>query len=703
MSLLNLRLACAATFLPCLGSFVLGCGGGAAPQFDDPGSQTAQVGVELKFEIVAQDPDGDRLDYSFKSNNPEVANVAKLARTPNNSAIFRWTPLAKDLGEWSFDFTASDGDNSTTSTVKITVKSAIGAASAPLFRSPTGSGTTVDLSRNGCVDLNIAVEDQDNAEVKITQEEPVIEGATLMAVDGVSAAWNWCPTQAQADAESRYTLTLAADDSDNPKVTKDYLIVLRGRTRPDCPGGVPAIAHSARDLTTILDVDIAAAISDDQGLKQAPLLYYSTTAPGNPANLSTMTLRPMKLASGSMQNGTWKAQIPNPVFNQPAGTSATLYYVIVADDDDDPMGNCDHIAQSPTYTAKVTVGGSGDAGLCNSCSGDIQCGSDGDLCVRVGGMSDSFCLQACNGATCPSGYTCSSLPVSSVNGQTGRQCVPISGSCTEVGGTCEDDFFEENDSRTQAAAQDPLSEGLWSMASCPMAGSSNRADEDFYKLTLTQSGDLAMEIAGGSETDLDMTLLKSDGTVISKSTSRQSDEKITKCLPAGTYYARVYGFGNARNAYYVDYNVTPKTCPVCTDDLAEDDDNRSQARPGNSSNPITLPYANSQNKICPNDDDWYRVRFFNGDTIKVDVKFTQNTAFEDLDIHFYNAQGVDLTPCDADDPSECDASLGQSASSNETTQQTITTGCAAGCDYYFVVRGFTPEANAPYVINISKI
>lgn len=680
-----------------------GCGGGAAPTFEPLSDQVGQVGVELKVELRGVDLDGDKLSYRFTSDVPGLDTRATVARTPTDTGIFRWTPVASDIGDWNFDFIVSDGDHDTKTTVKVTIKSSIGSESAPIFREPLGSGTTIDLTRTECIDLNIVVEDQDTAQVEIAQEEPLIENATLMAVDGTTAEWRWCPTQAQVDAESRYTLTLSADDLENPKSMKNYLLVLRGRVRPDCPGESPGIVHSAQNADTILDLPITATITDDLGLKQAPLLYYSTTQPSAPPDLSQMTQITMALKSGNMQSGTWSVNIPNPVFDQPTGTSANLYYVIVADDDDDAMGNCDHVTTSNTFLMKVTSSGTGDAGLCNACSGDRQCGGDGDLCVRVGSSGDAFCLQACTSA-CPAGYTCSSSPVASVDGTMANQCVPVSGSCSAVGAMCQDDTYEENDSRSQASAQPELVPDLYDMVSCPRTGSTTLADDDWFKIKLAAPSRVNLEIAGEASTDLDLGLYRSDGTRITSSTSRSASEMITKCLAAGTYYTRVYGYGYARNAYLFDYATTAETCSTCVDDAIEDDDSRSQARPKVSSNPLTLPHTAASNQICPNDDDWYRVRFVNGDTVKVVLTFNQTNATQDLDLHFYNDLGVDQTPCSEADPTTCASEFGQGAVSNETTQQTIATGCPGpmGCDYYFVVRGYA-ASSAPYSIAITKI
>jgi hypothetical protein len=710
MSLASRGLSRTTTILPLLMSVLVtmslgsACGGGAKPSFETLGDQIGQVGVELKVELKASDADGDRLSYRFSSDVPNLGGRATVARTPTDSGIFRWTPMASDQGDWNFDFIVSDGDNETKTTVKITIKPSTGVATAPIFREPLGSGTTIDLTRTPCVDLNVLIEDQDTAQVDIAQEEPAIEGASINAIDGVSAAFHWCPTQAQADAESRYTLTLSANDNDNAKTLKNYLIVLRGRVRPDCPGEPPAVVHTPANATSILDLSITADVSDDLGLKQAPLLYYSSTQPSSPPDLSQMTQLSMTLQSGTNANGTWTVKIPNPVQAQPAGTSTNIYYVIVADDDDDTMGNCDHVTTSSNFVMKVTSSGTGDAGLCNQCSGDRQCGNDGDLCVRVGASGGANCLQACNGATCPTGYTCSPSPVSSVDGAMAKQCVPISGSCTDLGAMCMDDMHEEDDSRTQASALPITVPNIYALTSCPRTGSTSLGDDDWFKLKLNVPSRVTLEVVhdGAVATDLDLGLYKSDGTRLSVSSSRASDEKIIKCIAAGTYYSRVYAFGHARQDYILSYDATAETCPVCTDDTAEDDDTASQARPKIGSNPVTLPFSAATNQICPSDDDWYRVRMVAGDKVKADIRFTQSNSLQDLDLHFYNAAGTDLTPCSDLDPTTCNTANGQSADSDELMTQNAPSNCGAGCDVYFVVRGYA-GSSSPYSITIAKI
>jgi hypothetical protein len=676
------------------------CGGGAGPEFEDPCTDASAcspvVGIKFRLELRATDADGDDLSYDFETDVPDIENRASITRSPTGYGLFEWTPLASDVQEWSFDFTASDGSSSTTITVPLDVRSANGSETAPVFRKPLGTGTTLDLTQTECLDLEIVIEDQDNAEVTIAQEEPIVEGGEVQQTDGLHGTWHWCPSRAQADAEDRYNITLSANDNTNPKTLKDYLVVLKSGGGTNCPGAAPAISHSPQNENTVVDLTIPADISDDQGLKAAPLFYYSTTNPGATPNLGAMTQVSMLLITGNMQSGQWAADVPNPAS---AGSTVTLYYVIVANDDDDDMGNCDHRTESQVYSISVTnPGGAGNTGLCESCSNDNQCGNDGDLCIYLAADQWSYCLQECAGpADCPTGYTCSPGPLTSVDGNSGRQCEPSSGSC-EMSEVCIDDSFEDNDSRTQAAGNPALPPDFYDLTSCPSGTFDD--DEDWFKIDITSDSQVMVALYGDTVSDLDLGLYDDAGVRLSASTSLESDETILRCLTPGTYFIREYAYSPAENDYLLEWSRTPQTCDTgCTDDFREDDDTYSQAR-----NATFLPYSSTGNTLCAGDDtnpfdpftgggDWYRVNLVTGETIVVDLTFTQTSFDDDLDLHFLDEFQFDLTPCTEPTGSTCTAAQGQSVDSDEHYEYTVPAGCTAGCDFYVVVHGWDGSSN----------
>jgi Bacterial pre-peptidase C-terminal domain len=666
---------------------LVACAGGTPPELDGLTDQVAQVGTELKIDLMGTSANGGRLAYKFHAGDlDDVDGAAQMTVSPSGAGVFRWTPLAADIGPHPFDFTVSNGDASATTTITIDVKSAIGSATAPVFRQPLGTGTTIDLSMQTCIDLDVVIEDQDTPMVAIAQEAPLIDGATLDRQDGQSAKWHWCPTKAQ-EGEDRYTLVLSADDSDNPKTLKNYLLVLRGNGGgSSCPGTAPVVSHTPSNQTTRLDLAPVAAISDDKGLKDAPLFYYSTTNPGATPVLAHMTQLSMTRTSGDNKNGQYTADVPNPVASAADGTAATLYYVIVADDDDDSMGTCDHTTQSQVYSMVVTAGGSSTAGLCKTCSADSQCGT-GNECVYVGSMGDSYCLQAC-GAGCPTGYSCSAADIYSVDGAHAAQCVPQSGTCTAPTGACADDSWEANDDRSQASANPTMTSDIYDLVSCPSATDQTRMNDDWYKIVLTSSQRLDLSLSGDGASDLDLHLYHSDGTVVTSSTSYTPNEEINTCLPAATYYVKVNGYGHARSEYLFDYESSPETCNTsCVDDSNEDDDTFSQARA------TTYPsYTTTAQVICPNDDDWFKVTLYANEQLTMDLTFTQATSAGDLDLHLYQ-DSVDLWPCDINNTSSCSVEHGQGASSNEHAVFTAPASCSSGCDYDVVVRGFNGATN----------
>lgn len=94
-------------------------GGQLPPVFTQLAPQSAVVGEELAFTLVATDPNGDTLTYGVVSGAPTGATLT--------GATFRWTPGAGEAGK-SYDvrFSAEDGSFTALTTVKINVANATG-------------------------------------------------------------------------------------------------------------------------------------------------------------------------------------------------------------------------------------------------------------------------------------------------------------------------------------------------------------------------------------------------------------------------------------------------------------------------------------------------------------------------------------------------------------------------------------------------
>ena len=202
--------------------------GGEPPDLLDLSDQVAVVGQELTVELRGVDPDSTSLTYSF-TPDVELTSRATISRTPAGNGLFRWTPVAADVGAHVFDFTVSDGSHDTT--VPITIDVRASGEGVPVFRQPLGSGRVVDLVATPCIDVDILVEDLDTPQVVIAEEEPKIAGAMFEQLDGTTATWHWCPTPQQVTDSNRYTLLLSADDAANPKAFKQYVLVLGGSSQ----------------------------------------------------------------------------------------------------------------------------------------------------------------------------------------------------------------------------------------------------------------------------------------------------------------------------------------------------------------------------------------------------------------------------------------------------------------------------------------
>lgn len=672
---------------------MVACGpGGNGPEFPPVEDQVVAIGQELVIVIEASDPSGAELSYSFAAEVPDIKSKASISRLPTGAGEFRWTPSSsEDVGEWFFDFTVSNGGGVTTETVRIEVRSAVGANSAPRFLRPQGMGTTLDVETDDCVELDVMIDDSDSSKVTIEEGDPKIEFSNLQENGNTSAIWRWCPKPEQIARDNRYTLLLTADDGDNPKTLHPYLIVLRKPAKQNCPGAAPQISHTATDVSTMTGIPITATIVDAEGLRDQPLLIYTVEGSTEPVTLL------MTLESGDSRNGVWKATIPNPVAEAGEGASKKIDYHIIADDDDDSEGDCDHSTKSSPFSITVTnPGGAGGAGLCEPCTASVQCGDADDLCVRVGTGSDAFCLSECSGPSdCPTNYECSPSPVTAVDGSSGRQCVPVSNDCSDPGGgVCMDDGRENNDAREEAFFKPLLTPGSENLVSCP-AQSGIGDDEDWMEFELENEAMVTMTLTGDAAADLDLAMYDNNGIEVGRSGGVfTSNEEISVCLAAGFYTTRVFAWFRERSPYTITYSKVDGACGAQT--TCNDPTDPGEGT-GGAQFVATLPFS-SDETVCEGDEDWYDVFLSSGDRVVVDLTFEQSSGNGDLDVHLADSAGTDLTPCEPGAVSECDTGNGQSGTSNEHFERDITTSGV----YYVIVRGFDESDHNDYSISIER-
>ncbi len=653
-----------------------------APSLLDVPSQQASVGVQLGFEIVGADANGDELEWSVSSDSIDdiATRTAPATLTPfdGQSAFFRWTPLVSDIGEHTLIVTADDGGKSTDLAIDVTVSSG---AALPVFRQPLGDGTTLDLRQTDCIRVDVLVEDGDGSDVSLYLQQPIEDNFAFDQDQPMGGRFDFCPDDKQIDAADRYAVTFVAEDRDGHIATKKYTIVLRKELLSGCPGEPPQINHTPpATQATVLDLSVAATVSDDVGVAGSPVLYFSDQAPADPANpdFATFTQVQMSRQSGNAQSGTYTGTIPNPVLSQAVGSTASVYYFIEASDNDDQAGPCDHRATAPdgdVFELVVERPASGDSlGTCEPCTADVQC--DSGRCVSTGN-GEVQCLDACDGsgASCDTG-TCSDVAWASVDGAIGHVCLPDEGSC---GDTCEPDIFEDNDTLDDPGVTDLSAGSYLDLTICP--DGAGGVDDDYYGLLLTDptlvSASAWFTHADG---DIDLQLLDELGAGIDSSTGIDDVEWVESCLAPGLYFLRVYAAVDAISTTY-DLDVELPAGGCCADDAQEPNDDRFDA-------PEVFPSDTVEGSICPNDEDWYAFELYAGETVEVTLLFDQAGPDNDLDIHFHDSQGTDLTPCPP-----CDTNNGQSGTADEYFEYLV----PSTDTYYVVVRGFD-GATADYLI-----
>jgi hypothetical protein len=589
-----------------------GCNKGNLAIFLIGGTQIG-VGQTLVIDVCATGAEGQTVAFTF--NMPDLpssgAQLSPSDATCAGGAAFRWTPKSEHVGFHQVTFYASAGGSSDTETVTIEVTAS---SSAPVFLQP-GAGGTYDLSRDPCVNVHIEVKDDDSdpAVIRIFEKDPPIEGGQ-MTQSGKTADWHWCPSPQQLEANDRYTLMLMAQDESHDPVSHDFIIVLRGAGKDDCPGAAPAIVSNSPPppdtVASSRDYAVTATITDDRGIKQMPILYYSFDPPANPAKPDVTAFQQVMFES---QGGdVYTAYIPNPGLDPQ--TTRTVYCVISVTDNDDEEGVlCDHRVDSALFQFNITGGSDAPGGYCERCSANAQCASN--ACVVA---TYPFCGAAC--AECPGlGGECRDVTV--MGGLVLNLCVPAGLSCS--GSTiCTDDMFEQNDTRAAAA---PVTANVYTgLVICPR-------DEDFYSFAIGVPSSIDVMIDGWNAgiADIDLQLLKPDGSILRTSAGLDDVEEVQACVAeTGTYTIRVYGILDDTGPYTMLLDTPAGSC--CVDDGYE---------PNNSYSAATFASTSTlvEGIICPSDSDWFSIYAGSGQKLNADLLIEGSA---DLDLELYDTDGL---------------------------------------------------------------
>jgi hypothetical protein len=588
-------------------------GRGQDPTVQSVASQDVRVNETLRVSIIANNPDGRAIDWTWTGPDlPALRSVVRIAGDPGGAEL-EWTPLASHVGAHELVVTASWDGGSIATSVFVTV--APGADAAPVFLSP-GAGGTFDLSRDPCVGVDIEVRDDDSPDVEIRAGSPLPDGAELFATGPRSGRFEWCPTPDQLDAATRWTIVLVADDREHAPTTLSYVIVLRAPTREGCPGLPPVVEIVAPvkgdTVASSTGYAITARVTDDIGLRDLPLLYYTTDPPQNEDTPDLTAFDQATCARGDDAD-RYTCRIPS--LGLSAADEQIVWVVVSATDNDDAEGaTCDKTTDSDTLRFVATGSNTTtQLDICAPCDSSDVCGSG--LCgfTRDGARCLPRCDDRCE-ATC--------IDATTSEGGIASSCGVPDAVCGLDTSDCVDDDREPNDDPDGASDVD---EDVLFGTICP-------GNEDWFAVPVVAGDEVTVTIDGfdHADGDLDLRVVDGGGGIIAVSEGVTGTESVTFCAASDdTRFAVVYGFLDDTNDYLLQ--VTSDAVDCCVDDEFEEDDRAAEARPVDDDGYF-------DGTICPDDDDWIAIDVEGSATLEV-LLLSEDTV-ADLDLELYRPDGT---------------------------------------------------------------
>ncbi len=206
--------------------------------------------------------------------------------------------------------------------------------------------------------------------------------------------------------------------------------------------------------------------------------------------------------------------------------------------------------------------------------------------------------------------------------------------------TCTDDGLEDNDTLETAR---PIGGSTAALRVCT-------GDDDFYSFALG-AGDTLTVLAEFTDTegDIDVRVLNSAGAAVASAVTTTDDEILEyTAVEAGTYYVRVNLYldtgSTDGNSYALEFDI--EEAPIassCPTDRLEDNDSIEDPEP-------LPPELYTGLFVCEDDEDWYRIPLLAGDTITIDLTFSD--ADGDVDLRFLNPVGGVLRSSVSSDDNE---------------------------------------------------
>ena len=697
-----------------------------APRVIPLQNKTIETNKVLEFLVEAVDDDGDRLEFGIQGKPA----AALFEQVDNNSARFRWTPNAADAGpegrgqQYVVTFLVSDGAATASEEIIITVVLGGEGSGAPLFITP--SDYTLDLNKSATISFHIEVRDSDSpaVELRLVNNDP---GGSFDTQPGSKqATYSWTPSAQQIAERPVWSLRVGASDHENAEVFQNITILLKGGQKK-CQGTPPQLEHQPLgDQRGSADYPVEVSASDAESTIKAVALYWMIKGGGD-ESFSKQTLTP---AGGDLYTGS----IPNPGLTGEQ-TAEVLYYLCAVDDDDAAGSECDLRACLPEdgrYSFTAYPAGS------NQCENDFLEGGEGNdvpgqaskVSFDSQGQSMMEGLKICPGdsdwfrlevpaAQYWAGALLSYVPA---NGRLQMDLFDDSGTTLLAAGqpdgddiivtsevfaapttvllrvqgengqvenrydllavvdefvACQEDTFEPNDVPADAK---PVSEDAYTgLTSC--------GEADWYRVSLQEGDRLDVELdfvqADGdldlwivdAQTAFNASSISCDNALACAVTETDDELAVLEAAPAtADYYLIVYPYQQAKNSYSMMITITPAS--QCSDDGREGNDD-----PGTATE-VGAGQQLDGLAICPDNEDWFWVTFFQGEHAVIDITFQH--ADGDLDMRFYDSN-VTL-----DTLAEHQLATALSSDDNEHIEYDITRD-----DFYYIrVYGYEGASNS---------
>jgi hypothetical protein len=363
--------------LTLVSSFALvACPSGERPMLGSIERTTGTVSETLRIAIPVTNPSGTAVRYRFEPTAPIPAfdSVASISGSPSGGEL-RWTPLASHVGMHEIEIVieSSSGEEYDRATALVEILPSSDAA--PVFLEP-GAGGTFDLARDPCVRFRVEIRDDDSPGVEIGGRGELPTGATLSPDGGKSADFEWCPTADQIAASERWTIGLQADDGDHDPVPHDFVVVLRSGGGTGCEGAAPVVTvtspEGAARVTSGTGYDVVVTATDDVGLREPPILYWTTETPADPSRPDETEF---EQALFENQGGdAFRARVPS--LGLAVGEEREVFFIVSATDNDDATGTfCDHRTETLLSSFTAIGGEGGSLAACSRCTIDGSCTS----------------------------------------------------------------------------------------------------------------------------------------------------------------------------------------------------------------------------------------------------------------------------------------------------------------------------------------